>query len=137
MKTPSFWEGVWLALLASIAAEVLFSALTWVWPTWLVLRLLVVGLGLGYSVYLLARARERVGRLTAMLVWLAIALLLWLWRPPFILFLLAQVGMIWLLRSLYYHRSLLTALVDLAFSGFSLALALWAAASSGSLLLSV
>lgn len=137
MKTPSFWEGVWLALLASLAAGALFSALTWVWPSGPVLRLLVTGLGLAYGIYLLARAQERVGRLTALLAWLAIASLLWLWLPPLMWFLLVQAGMVWLLRSLYYHRSVLTALVDLALSGFSLALALWAAASSGSLLLSV
>jgi len=137
MRTPSFLAGVGLALAASLVAEALFDTLTWIWPVGLVLRLVVAGLGLAYCLYLLALARARAGRLTALLAWLAIALAVGLWSPPLPVFLLAHVGLTWLLRSLFFHQSLAAALADLALNGWCLAFALAAAARSGSLLLSV
>jgi hypothetical protein len=137
MKLPSLLEGVLLALFDSVAAGALFDGLSWIWPVWLALRVVITGLGLAYCIYLLMRARQRAGRLTALLAWLGVDGLLWLWFPPLPVFLLAQVAMIWLLRSLYFHQNLFASLADLALSGFSLTLSIWASARSGSLWLSV
>ncbi len=137
MKTPSFFEGVLLAVVASISADVLFVALRWLMPVGQAPGLLIAGLSFAYCVYLLVRSRERVGRMTVLAVWIALSGTVWLWSPPLPLFLLIHLGMVWLVRSLYFQTGLVAALADLALSGFGLAAALWAVTTSGSLLLAV
>jgi len=137
MKTPGFFEGVLLAVVASVSADVLFVALCWLLPVEQALGLLIVGLSFAYCAYLLIRSHERVGRMTALAVWIALSGAVWFWSPPLPLFLLIHLGMVWLVRSLYFQTGLIAALADLALSGFGLAAALWAVTVSGSLLLAV
>lgn len=135
MKQPTFFEGVGVALAASVVGSAAHTALSV--ATGSGLRAVVAGLALGYLVYLLGRTRERVGRLTAVLAWCAAATGLWLAAPPLALYLLLHVGMLWLIRSLFFHASLLAAVADLGLSGLALAAGVWAGVHSGSLLLAI
>jgi hypothetical protein len=137
MKSPTFLEGVLVALTASLAGSALYAVLAPSFGSTAMLRLLVAGIGLGYLLYLLRRGRERVGRITVVAIWSLAALVLWLLHPPFSLYLMVHIGLIWLVRSLYFYASVLSALTDLALSGVALATAVWAATHTGSLLLSV
>ena len=137
MKRPTFFEGVIVAAVASLAAGACFAALTTVFPSAGVLRLVVAGLGLAYVVYLLRRNDERVGRVVTIAVWLAAALALWIFEPPSLLYLAAHLGLVWLVRSLYFHASLLSALADLGLVALGLAGAVWAANETHSIALSV
>lgn len=137
MKRPGFFEGVGLGLVLSLVGGVLFVAFALVFSSETVLALLIALLGLAYTVYLLGRSGERVGRLTALILWFAAAGLLWLWTPILPIYLLFHLGLIWLVRSLYFHASLLSALADLALNGLALATALWAAERTGSVFLSL
>jgi hypothetical protein len=102
-----------------------------------VLRFVVAGLGLAYVVYLLRRNEERVGRVVATALWLVAALALWIFEPPALLYLAAHLGLVWLVRSLYFHSSLLTALADLGLVALGFAAAVWAASETHSVALSV
>lgn len=137
MKRPQFFEGVVVALTASVFGAALFSALGTVFAGGAVLRLLIAGIGLAYVVYLLARSGERVGRVTVLTVWLVLAGATWFVAPPLPLYLVAHIGMIWLIRSLYFHASALSALADLGLTGLSLAAAVWAGIHSQSVFLSI
>lgn len=133
MKTPTFLEGVGVALVASVAGSATHTALGAVAGD-SVLRLVVAGLALGYVAYLLARSPERVGRVTAFVAWGVSAALIWLAAPPLALYLFLHVGALWLLRSLFFHGSLFPAAVDLGLSLLALAAAVWAVVHTGSLL---
>ncbi len=137
MKQPTFFEGVAVALGASLIGSVLYTALTLVFAGGGVLRLLVAGIGFGYVAYLLSRSRERVGRITVLVAWALVAVATWLLEPALPLYLLVHVSFIGLIRSLYFHSSLLSALGDLGLTGLGLAAAIWAASHSGSLFLSI
>jgi len=137
MKTPTFLEGVLVALVASLVGSVLFTALAPSLGSAAVLRLLISGIGLGYLLYLLRRSRERVGRITVVAVWGLAALALWLLHPPFALYLALHIGLVWLVRSLYFYASVLSALTDLGLNGLALATAIWAITHTGSLFLGV
>jgi hypothetical protein len=137
MKRPGFLEGAAVALVASIAGGACYAALTAVFPPLAVFRVLVAALGLAYVVYLLRRNEERVGRLTTVTIWLAAAGALWISEPPSLLYLCAHLGLVWLVRSLYFHSSLLAALADLGLVALGLAAAVWAARQSASFALSV
>lgn len=137
MRTPSFFEGVVVAIAASVTGAALFTALGFVFPPALVLRLLVAGLGLGYVLYLLSRSKERVGRIAVLALWFVAATATWLFAPSLTLYVLAHLALIWLIRSLYFHAGPLPALVDLGLSGLALAAAVWAATATHSVFLSL
>lgn len=136
MSAPTFFEGVGLALAASLVGSAAYTTLSTVLGGG-ALRLVVAGLGLGYVAYLLARTPVRVGRITALAAWGVMALLLWVAAPSLALYLLAQVAAVWLIRSLFFHSSLLAAGADIALSLVALAAGVWAVAHTGSLLLGI
>lgn len=137
MRTPSFFEGVALAFGLSLLGSLAYGALDLVLPTGLVLPLVVAGLSLAYLLYLLNRSPERVGRLTTLAVWFALATAVWLWPLSLPLYVLVHLGMLWLIRSLYFHGSLLAAMADLMLNGLALIAGLWAARQTGSLFASL
>jgi hypothetical protein len=135
MRRPGFLEGVGFALAASLAGAAAHAALAAAGTG--SLRLTIAGLALGYLLYLLARARVRTGRVTALAAWGLAAVGLWLAAPPLPLFLLLHGGLLWLVRALFFHGGFLAALADLGLVLAGLAAAVWAAAGTASLLLAV
>ncbi|MCU7917982.1 MAG: hypothetical protein KZQ95_06440 [Candidatus Thiodiazotropha sp. (ex Epidulcina cf. delphinae)] len=137
MKRPGFFEGVGVALAVSIVGSVLFSVLATLFAGGFVLRGLIAALSLLYLLYLLKRSEERVGRITTLTAWLAAALGIWLLGLSLPLYLLAHLGLVWLVRSLYFHAGLIAAFADLGLALFGVAAALWAWLTTGSLGLSL
>lgn len=137
MKMPGFLEGTAVALGASIFGSVTYSALTLFFDSTVVIRLMIVVIGLGYIVYLLSRSRERIGRFTTIVVWLLVASVTWFTAPSLILYLMVHIGLIWLIRSLYFYSSLISAIADLGLNGISLAAAFWALNQTSSLFVSI
>jgi hypothetical protein len=137
MRHPTFLEGVAVAVVASTAGSILFTALTAVFAGGAVLRVVIAGIGLGYVLYLFSRSRERTGRITALVAWAAVAGLTWLMSPALPLYALVHLGLVWLIRSLYFYCSVLSALADLGLTGLSLAAAVWASIHTGSLFLAI
>ena len=137
MKQPTFLEGVAVALAASLAGGVLYTALNVVFPGVPVLRLLIAGIGLTYVVYLLSRSSERVGRVTTAAAWLLSAGVLWFTQPPLLIYIGAHLGAVWLVRSLYFYSSALSALADLGLNGLALAAGIWAVTRTGSVFLGI
>ena len=137
MKIPSFLNGVLLALALSLSAAVGFAALTTVMFPGLVIRLLIAGLGLAYVLYLLSQTRERIGRVTTLTLWSIGAVAAAFFSPSLLVYLTVHVGMVWLIRALYYTAGVLPALLDLGLSALALAAAVWAAGQTGSVFLAV
>ena len=137
MKQPTFLEGVSVAIAASLAGSMLYTAMEVVLPGIPVLRLLIAGISLAYVVYLLSRSPERVGRITAAAAWVIVAVVLWYTHPPLLLYVLVHLGTLWIIRSLYFYSSALSALADLGLNGLSLAAAIWAVTRTGSVFLGI
>ena len=137
MKQPTFLEGVSVAIAASLAGSMLYTALNTVFPGIPVLRLLIAGMGLAYVVYLLSRSPERIGRVTATAAWVVVAAVLWFTATPLLLYVFGHLCAIWLIRSLYFYSSALSALTDLGLNGLSLAAAIWALTRTGSVFLGI
>jgi len=137
MNRPTFLEGVAVALAAGLAGSVLYTALDTVFPGVPVVRLLVAGIGLAYVVYLLGRSPGRVGRVTAAAAWLLVAGVLWFTQPPLLLYVCVHLGAVWLIRSVYFYTSALSALADLGLNGLGLAAAIAAVTRTGSVFLGI
>jgi hypothetical protein len=129
-------EGIGVALAAGISGGLLFSMLTTVFASGFVLRLLIAGMGLLYVLYLLQRSGEKVGRITTLAIWLVMASALWLLGLSLPLYLMAHLGIVWLIRSLYFFSSLFSALADLGLVLFGVTAAAWALLETGNLFLS-
>ena len=132
MKRPSFFEGVGLALLFAGAGSVLFTLLAPWFGAALLLRGLCSASALAYVLYLVARSRLRSGRVTLFVAWTVVAAVIAVLSPSLLIMVVAHLVVMWLLRAVLFHTSLLTALADLALSGLALAAACWALLATGS-----
>jgi len=137
MKRPTFFEGVWVAMLASIAGGVVFTTLASFFSAGAVLRVVITGIALCYVLYLLSRSSERSGRIAVLTLWIIAVAAAWLFTPSVPLYVVFHAGMIWIIRSLYFHSSATGSLADLGISGLSMAAALWAGLQTQSLFLSI
>lgn len=137
MSTPSFWRGCAVALALSVAGALLFAAL---WPVLgqdLAARLTIAALAFAYLALLLRDSGARVGRLVTLAAWIALTALLALIDPGLWLWLLLQLGVVWLARCLYLHDSFLAALADAGLNGLALATGMATALHSGSVFLTL
>lgn len=135
MKRPTFFHGVIVAAIFAFFTSAAIATLAPFVGFFAVVRLVVPALGLGYILYLLSRTRERVGRVTTLTLWSALAAVTWWAAPPLPLYLSIHVGAVWLVRSLYFYAGVLPALMDLGLCALSIAAAVWALSHSGSVFL--
>jgi hypothetical protein len=134
---PSLTHGIVVAALLAVAGGAMFAALT-VWFTpHVALRWVATLLAGSYGLYLLSNTTQRTGRIVAVFCWCAGAIGIATFVNSLALFLIAHTAMIWLLRSLYFHNSIVAALADLGLSALALAVAVWAAMSSASVWLAL
>jgi hypothetical protein len=135
MKRPSFFHGVIVAAVLGFFASAVVATLTPFVGIGAVLRLVIPALGLAYLLYLFSRSNERVGRVTTLSLWGALAAFVWWMAPPLPFYLLIHVGAIWLIRSLYFYSGVMPALMDLGLSSLSISATVWAITRSGSVFL--
>lgn len=136
MKTLSFWPAVALALAISVLGWVLHSVIGGFVGIGVSLRVVVLVAAMLQVLALLA-AHPRSGRVVAAAGWLALSGLLVLVDPALPVWLVAQTGFVWLLRSLQRYDSLLPAAADALLSGFALSAAIATAMHTRSLFLSL
>ena len=137
MRRPTFLHGVFAAALFALTGSITATALIPLAVTPGVYQLLVTALGLAYLLYLLSHSDERVGRIAIVTVWAGMSFSLWFFAAPFGLALSAQIAILWLVRSLYFYSSSLSALIDLALNLAAVATAYWAAVHTGSVFLCI
>ena len=135
MKRPSFFHGVIVAAVLGFFASAVVATLTPFVGLGAVLRLVIPALAFAYLLYLFSRSDERVGRVTTLTLWGALAAVMWWFAPPLPLYLLLHVGAVWLLRSLYFYSGVMPALMDLGLSALSVSATVWAISRSGSVFL--
>lgn len=137
MNNPGLFEGIFVALIASVGGSAIFAILTSVFAGGSFFFLIVTGLGFAYTLYLLSRSQVRVGRVIVISGWIIVAAGAWLLAPSILIYISIHLAALWLIRSLYFYSSVLSALADLGLTGFALMAAIWAWLSSGSLFLAV
>ena len=96
------------------------------------LRAVIALLGFAYVLYLIGKSGERVGRVATLACWLVAAVCVSAVHPPLAVYVLAHVGLVWLVRSLYYYSGVLPALADFGLGLLGVVFAVWAAQRTGS-----
>ena len=135
MRRPTFFQGAIVAAVLGFFASAVVATLTPFIGLGAVIRVAIPALGLAYLLYLFSRSKERVGRVTTISLWSALAAITWWVAPPLPLYLAIHVGAIWLVRSLYFYAGILPALMDLGLSTLSVSATVWAITRSGSVFL--
>jgi hypothetical protein len=137
MKAPGLFEGIVVAIGASLAGGILTAMLPIVTSEYTAIRLLLSVLAVSYLLYLMKRSNEHTGRVVMVAVWLSVTFACLLLGIPLAWFALIQVASVWIIRSLYFHASILPALLDLALVGFGLIAAAWAILQTGSMVTAI
>ena len=137
MKRLSFIDALLFAAALSVIGSVLAVLLAPLCSGVLLSRALCTALALAYVLFLLMRSRLRNGRVTLLAGWSLAALAIALFCPSLLTLVAAHLTLIWLIRALLFHSSLLTALADLGLCALSLAAGYWALMETGSLFLSL
>lgn len=132
---PSLALGIGVGLVLSLCGAALLAALAPLTGPRTAVRAVIALLGLAYVLYALGQSGERIGRITTVAAWLAASACAWFAGVPLVGYALIHVGLVWLVRSLYFHSGLLSALADLGLSVLGAAFAAWAASRTGSALL--
>ena len=130
-KALTLPSGLGAAFVLSACGAALLAALSPWLGSGISLRAVVALLGFAYTLYVIGRSGERVGRITTIVCWSAIACGAWVLGLPLVGYVLLHVGLIWLVRALYHYSGLLPALLDLGLSLLGAAFAVWAAQRSG------
>lgn len=131
-KTPTLGSGLGAAFVLSACGGALLAALSPWLGSGTALRAVIALLGFAYTLYVIGRSGERVGRISTVACWIAVASGAWLIGLPLVGYVLLHVGLVWLVRALYHYSGLLPALADLGLSVLGAAFAVWAAQRSGS-----
>jgi len=133
MKTPGIIDGVFVAIVISLYAAGASLILGGIVTYATLFNLVLCGSTLIYLVYLLKRSNAKVGRVVVIASWAATSLGCWLFDIPLFTQMLIQAGIIWLVRSLYFHGSILSAALDFGLVSIGLAASAWAMLNTGSL----
>jgi hypothetical protein len=129
----SFTHAIGVAVVLSLSGAAVLAALGPFFGSGALLRGVIAALGLAYVLYLVGRSGERVGRVTTVACWALGAGAAWAAGLPLVTFVLVHVGLVWLVRSLYYYSGVLPAAIDFGLSLLGTAFAVWAAQRTGSL----
>jgi len=137
MKAPGLFEGIVVTIGASIGGGILTAVLPVVTSEYTALRILLSVLAISYLLYLMKRSNEHTGRVLVIAAWLIATLGSLLAGTSLIYFALIQVAAVWITRSLYFHASVLPALLDLGLVAFGLVASAWAILQTGSVMTAI
>lgn len=126
MKAPSLFSSIVFAIVACVGGSVLYTLLPLVFSSAMSLEIAIGFISAGYLFFLLKKGRQQSGRVIAFSTWILISGAGLLVDLPIAYFILSQVFMIWLARSIVFHRSILPSLLDLGLIAFGLLTAVWA-----------
>jgi len=129
---PSFGASLGVGLLLSLCGAAVLSVLGPVLFAGYALRAVIAIVAFAYVLYLIGKSGERVGRVATVVCWLVVAVGAYVAGLPFAAYVLMHVGMIWLVRSLYYYSGVLPALADFGLGVLGVVFAVWAAQRTGS-----
>jgi hypothetical protein len=132
MKYPGIIDGVLAAGIIAVGTGIAALAFGGFTSLGALLNLVLPWAALAYLVYLFKRSDARTGRVVAIAAWAVVSLACWLFDAHVSQQALAQAGIIWLVRSLYFHNSMLAALLDLGLVAAGLVAGAWALLNTGS-----
>jgi len=134
---PGFIEGVLVAVAASLIGSVSYTLCIFLFNSEISIKLTVTLIFSIYLVYLLWRSPGKTGRVTSNFFWGLIVFFIFLINPTLIIYLLAYIAVIWLIRTCFFYNGMLFALIDLLLMILSLVAATWVYLNTHNLFISI
>jgi len=135
-NTISLKESLLLAIIMTLLSTLLTSIMGSLFGTQLAIKLTTISISLVYMIYLLSRSQSKTGRVAVTGIWGGITLISMVVVDAPLYFIGIQICSLWLVRSLYYYNSILSAAGDLLLISASFITAAWAWNMTNSLLIS-
>jgi hypothetical protein len=133
MKTPGIIDGIVVAIIISLGAGAAKLLLGGFIAYGSLFNLVLYAATLVYLIYLLRRSSARVGRVVVIAGWGLTSLACWFFDVLLFEQVLIQAGFIWLVRSLYFHSSMVSAALDFGLVSVGLAASAWTMVNTASL----
>ena len=133
MKTPGIIDGILVAIVISLGAGAAKLLLGGFIAYSSLFNLVLYAATLVYLIYLLKRSRARIGRVVVIAGWGLTSLACWFFDILLFEQVLIQAGFIWLVRSLYFHGSMISAALDFGLVSIGLAASAWTMVNTASL----
>lgn len=137
MKAPGILSSIVFALLASLGAGIFGKLLPIFFSPATSSALIIAGLSLAYLIFLLRHAETRRGRVLVIALWLSLSLGGWLLGFSLIAHIVLQLSLIWIVRSLYFHASILAGLLDLVLIVMAASAGVWAVMQTDSFIAAI
>lgn len=126
MKKPNLLDGILAAILITVCTGSISLILSSFITDNTLFKILLSFSTLSYLIYLLKRSQTQIGWFVVIMTWGFINFGSWLMGLSLIEQVILQIGLIWLVRSLYFHSSILTGFLDLGLILTGLAGSIWA-----------
>ncbi len=137
MRGPGIIKGIIFAILASLASGLLLKVLPLVLTSETSSSLIIMGLSLAYLLFLQRYTDIRRGRIIVLTAWIIIGGVSWLLDLSLTEQILLNISLIWIVRCLYFHSSITTALLDLVLVIMAAGGGVWAVIQTNSLIVAV
>jgi len=134
-KPASFLREVGLGFLLSVLAAAVTTTALIFFPGGGVVRAVIAAVACAYLVVTLGRSGVATGRIVTMVIWITAVGAAWFAGLGIAAYLAVNIGLLWLVRALYLHSSLLEAALDLCLVVLAASFATWAAIRTDSVLL--
>ena len=121
----------------SLIAAAVALTLSFLFPAELIARIVVAGIGLAIVVRAIARSDEKTGRVVTLVVWLVATAAIWLAGTGLATFIIVQLTLAWLVRSLFFYSRFIEAGLDFALALLATSFAIFAAVRTESVFLAV
>ena len=136
MKSPSLSGGLAFAFCAAIATAILTLSLPIILPV-LAPKFTLALITIGYLFYLIKQSGEKTGRIVTGGIAIGVSILTLTISMSLIEFILIQLGLIWIVRSLYLRARPIPALIDGLLIVAGILLASWGILQTQSLAIAV
>lgn len=134
---PTFWNGVFTAVGLALFGAVSGYGFALVGGEAFAFRATTTLLATVYVGYLFYGTHAKIGRVVTACAYLVGVALAWALAPSTMAFLAIHVGAVWLIRSLYFHSGILTAIADMSVAVVGVTAAAMTASHTHSALLAI
>jgi hypothetical protein len=134
-RNKSFLGEAAFGFVVSLIAAAVAVTLSYLMPAAFIARLVISGIGLAVVVRAIARSDEKTGRVVTLVVWLLATVAVWLAGVGLATFIVVQLILTWLVRSLFFHSRFVEAGLDLGLTLLATSFAIFAAVRTDSVFL--
>lgn len=125
MKKITFFEGLTVALISSMSGSLVFILMSGFVISDDLLKVIISALTVFYLGYLFLKSDVKIGRVTVIATWILVTVCSFLFVSSIFIYIVTQLLFIWLIRSFYFYKSVISSALDFMLVSIGLFVAMW------------